>query len=81
MSNIIKWGTDPKVMRVSGFALLLLRRGICVSNVVTIVQYEKKVDTAPNDTNRLITGCLRPTPIDKLQILSGIAPPEARNSS
>jgi len=36
------------------------------------------VDIALNDTIRLITGCLKPTSIDKIQILSGIASPEVR---
>jgi hypothetical protein len=36
------------------------------------------VDIVLNDTIRLITGCLKTTPIDKVQILSGIAPPVVR---
>jgi len=31
------------------------------------------VDTTLNGTIKLKTGCLKPTPIDKLQMLSGIA--------
>ncbi len=38
--------------------------------------HAKKVDPAINATCRLVTGCLKPTPIDKLYILSGIAPLE-----
>lgn len=45
----------------------------------------KMVDTSLNDTCRLITGCLKATPVPKIQNLAGIAPPQvhravARNS-
>jgi len=38
------------------------------------------VDDALNDTCRDITGYLRPTPINKIYCLPGIAPPEIRRS-
>jgi len=31
-----------------------------------------------NNTIRIITGCLKPTPVGKIQILSGIASPDIR---
>ena len=37
--------------------------------------HTRKLDCALNDTLRLITGCLRPTPTDLLPFLAGIAPP------
>jgi len=38
----------------------------------------KKLDVALNDTLRLITGCLCPTPTGILRILADIAPPNLR---
>ena len=39
-----------------------------------------KVDTALNDSCRCITGCLKPTNVDSLHVLAGIAPPGVRRS-
>ena len=41
---------------------------------------QKKVDTSLNDSCRCITGCLRPTTVDSLYVLAGIAPPGVRRS-
>ncbi|CAI6356378.1 unnamed protein product [Macrosiphum euphorbiae] len=41
-------------------------------------KHAKNVSVALNDTCRIITGCLRPTPTNKLYLLAGIAPPEIR---
>lgn len=38
----------------------------------------KKVDTAQNDVCRIVTGCLKNTPVEKVYILAGIAPPSIR---
>ncbi|KAI5730963.1 hypothetical protein M8J77_002695 [Diaphorina citri] len=38
----------------------------------------KQVNTAINEFCRIITGCLKPTPLDKLHPLAGIAPPDIR---
>lgn len=40
--------------------------------------HAKQVDVALNETCRIITGCLKPTPLDLLYPLAGIAPPEVR---
>jgi len=31
-----------------------------------------------NKTCRIISGCLKPTPVEEIQVLSGIAPPDIR---
>ena len=36
------------------------------------------IDNVLNDALRIVTGCLRPTPIDHLPVLSGIQPSELR---
>ncbi|KAJ8712151.1 hypothetical protein PYW07_004993 [Mythimna separata] len=38
----------------------------------------KQVDIALNETCRIISGCLKPTPLNKLYPLVGIAPPSVR---
>jgi len=40
--------------------------------------HSKQIDVALNDICRLVTGCMKATPMDKLYLLSGIAPPSAR---
>jgi len=40
--------------------------------------HAKKIDIALNTTCRLITGCLRNTPMDKVYLLAGIPPPPVR---
>lgn len=37
--------------------------------------HAKQIDTALNDTVHIKTGCLKPTPVDKLYSLTGIVPP------
>ncbi|CAI6369208.1 unnamed protein product [Macrosiphum euphorbiae] len=41
-------------------------------------KHTKHVDTALNETCRVITGCLKPTPLKYIYPLSGIAPPRIR---
>ena len=40
-----------------------------------------KLDSALNDTMRIITGCLRPTPTVFLPVLSGVEPPDVRREA
>lgn len=42
--------------------------------------HNKQVNTALNETYRIITGCLRQTRVDKLQGLGGIAPSRIRRT-
>ncbi|KAJ4925239.1 hypothetical protein JOQ06_017974 [Pogonophryne albipinna] len=43
--------------------------------------HAKKLDPALNASCRIITGCLKSTPTDRLYILAGIAPPEIRRNA
>lgn len=72
-----RWGIDPKMIRTSGFALYY-SVGEYACPVWRQSSHAKKVDISLNDMVRLITGCLKLTLIEKVQILSGIAPPEIR---
>jgi len=40
--------------------------------------YTRFIDPTINDTLRIVTGCLRPTPVDNLPVLAGIQPAELR---
>lgn len=42
--------------------------------------HANKVDAALNETRRLITGCLKPTPVSLVLVLTGIAPLDVRKN-
>lgn len=52
---------------------LLFNRRVCQFSMASL-SIRKKVDVALNNTIRIITECLKPTPVGKIQILSGVAP-------
>ena len=43
--------------------------------------HAKRLDPVLNKNCRLITGCLRPTNVDNLHLLAGVAPPEIRREA
>ena len=71
-----KWGTNPYTLRTTALAL-------CFSTAeYTYPVWERsahagKIDSALNDTCRRITGCLKPTPLNKVYSLAGIALPSS----
>ena len=50
----------------------------CASPVWERSSHAKKMYPAVNVTCRLVTGCLRATPVEHLYTLAGIAPPDVR---
>uniref|UniRef100_A0A2S2Q8Z5 RNA-directed DNA polymerase from mobile element jockey n=1 Tax=Sipha flava TaxID=143950 RepID=A0A2S2Q8Z5_9HEMI len=72
-----QWGAQPHTMRTTGIALCFSTREYACP-VWSQSKHAKNVSVALNDTCRIITGCLRPTPTHKLYLLAGIAPPEIR---
>ena len=68
------WGADPKLIRTSALALSYSTAEYACP-VWHKSAHVKQVDIALNETCRIITGCLRPTPVDRLYKLAGIAPP------
>ena len=71
------WGTRTPTLRTTALALVYSAAEYaapawCRSS------HTKKLDTTLNDTLRIITGCLRPTPTEMLPVLSGIAPATIR---
>ncbi|CAG9109778.1 unnamed protein product [Plutella xylostella] len=74
-----KWGASPQVLRTSGLALAF-SVGEYACPVWGRSAHAKLVDTALNETCRIITGCLKPTPVQMLYPLAGIAPPDVRRT-
>ena len=74
------WGASPSVLRT--YAL-----GLCVSAaeyacpVWQMSSHAKQVDVAVNDMARLVSGCLKPTPVHKLYPIIGVAPPDIRRKA
>ena len=74
------WGASTPTLRTGALALVFstaeyAAQAWCRST------HTRKLDCALNDTLRLITGCLRPTPTDLLPVLAGIAPPRLRREN
>lgn len=73
------WGAQPETLRSSALAL-------CVSTaeyaapVWAASTHAKHVDVAINETARIVTGCLKPTPVESLYPLIGVAPPSVRRA-
>lgn len=82
-NNIIRkltnstWGAQPNVLRTSALALCFSTAEYAAP-VWRNSAHTRQVDIALNETGRIITGCLRPTPVDKIYHLAGIAPPDVR---
>ncbi|KAI5734992.1 hypothetical protein M8J77_012906 [Diaphorina citri] len=72
-----RWGAKPHVLRTSALALSVSAAEYAAP-VWERSAHAKLVDIAINDTARIISGCLKPTPVDKIYPLLGIAPPEIR---
>ena len=71
------WGSSASTLRTSTLALVFSAAEYA-SPVWSRSTHTKKLDPALNGAMRLITGCLRPTPVKLLPVLSGIAPPTLR---
>ena len=72
-----KWGADPKTLRTSALALCYTTAEFC-SPVWERSCHAAKVDTELNEACRIITGLLKPTPLQTVYRLAGIAPPSIR---
>ena len=69
-----KWGTNPCTLRTTALALCFSTAEYACP-VWERSAHAGKIDSALNDTCRRITGCLKPTPLNKVYSLAGIAPP------
>ena len=75
-----KWGANPQTLRTTALALCYSAAEYCAP-VWCRSAHAHKVDAELNEACRTITGCLRPTPINKLHTLAGIAPPAIRREA
>ena len=71
------WGANSHALRTSSLALVYSVADYCAPVWGRSV-HTKKIDVCLNNTMRTITGCLRPTPVHDLPVLSGIPPPDLR---
>ncbi|KAG7303178.1 hypothetical protein JYU34_011639 [Plutella xylostella] len=71
------WGASPQVLRTSSLALCFSAAEYACP-IWARSAHAREVDVALNDTVRIVTGCLKPTPLHKLYSLAGIAPPSIR---
>ena len=74
-----KWGTDASTIRTTALALCFSAAEYA-SPVWSRSVHDAKIDPVLNDACRAITGCLKPTRVDDLYLLSGIAPPYIRRT-
>ena len=69
-----RWGAHPATVRTTALALCFSTAEFACSSW-SRSRHTGHVDIALNDTCRIITGCLKATPIPCLYALAGIAPP------
>ena len=70
------WGTNARTIRTTALAL-------CYSTAAPVWErsaYAHLLNPELNQACRAITGCLKPTNVENLYLLAGIAPPEIRRS-
>jgi len=70
-----KWGATPNTIPITGLALCF-STGEYACPVWNRSKHTKHVDTALNETYRLITRCFKATPLKYIYPLAGIASPE-----
>ncbi|KAI5734515.1 hypothetical protein M8J77_007414 [Diaphorina citri] len=82
-NNIIRkltgttWGAKPETLRTSTIALCLSTAEYAAP-VWKNSSHTKEVDVAINAAARIVSGCLKPSPIEKIYPIIGIAPPRIR---
>ena len=69
------WGVGAKTLRIATLCLIYSEAEYCAS-VWCCSAHTRLIDSVLNDALRIVTGCLRPTPTDRLPVLSGIQPAE-----
>ena len=74
------WGADPKTMRTTALALCFSTAEYC-SAAWARSCHAHKIDPELNNSCRIITGTLKPTPLPALYSLAGIAPPHIRRDT
>lgn len=71
------WGASQTLLRTSSLALCYSVAEYCAP-VWTRSAHTSLVDVKLRDSMRIVTGCLKPTPVQWLTVMSAIAPPHLR---
>ena len=71
------WGAGAKTLRIATLFLVHSTAEYCAP-VWCLSDHTRLNDSVLNDSLRIVTGCLRPTPTDHLLVLSGSQPAELR---
>lgn len=71
------WGCDAKTLKTAGIGLVYSVAEYCAP-VWFQSSHTNLIDTQLNETMRVISGTLKPTPVPWLCVLSNIAPPHLR---
>ena len=72
------WGADAKTFRTAALSLIYSTAEYCAPTWCRSA-HTRLIDSVLNDTLRIVTGCLRPTPTNNLSVLSGIQAAELRH--
>ena len=75
-----KWGARPGVLRTTAQALCFSTAEYACP-VWSRSAHTKQVDTALNETCRIVTGCMKPTPLSNLYRAAGFAEPSTRRGA
>ena len=71
------WGAGAKALRISALSLVYSTAEYCTP-VWCRSTHTRLIDSIFNDALRIVTGCLRPTPMEDFPVLAGIQPAELR---
>ena len=74
------WGASFNVLQTSAVSLVYAPAEYCAPTW-SHSTHTKKIDVALNSTMRIVSSCLRSTPVDYLPVVSGSAPPDIRRTS
>jgi hypothetical protein len=75
-----KWGANPDTLRTTALALCMSTAEYACSTWARS-SHARHVDTALNDTCRIITGSIKSAPTHCLYALAGICPPDIRRTA
>lgn len=73
------WGASPSTLRSTALALSFSAAEYACPTWERSA-HAKKLDPSLNDSCRCITGCLKPTNMNNVYLLAGIAPPDIRRA-
>ena len=75
--SISKWGANASIIRTTALALCYSVAEYAAP-VWARSSHAQKLNTELNSACRAVTGCLKPTNVEDLYLLAGIAPPDIR---